>query len=151
MKSHKTVKPRGSIKDTDNQDSTLSKRKHEILKKASQLSTQCGLEVFICICDKQKQEIWEFTSLEDFDSHLVSHLLKKDNEQQFILQSFTNDDFNNSKRHSSHQDLGDQPQIVSNKRDIKCASKLTKPLQSSEPYQFHMEDQVEKYVIPDPL
>ena len=35
MKSHKTVKPRGSIKDTDNQDSTLSKRKHEILKRAS--------------------------------------------------------------------------------------------------------------------
>ena len=72
MKSHKTVKPKSSIKDTKNQDSTLSKRKHEIMKKASELSTECGMDVFICIFDKQKQEICEFTSQEDFDSQIVS-------------------------------------------------------------------------------
>lgn len=60
-----------------------------------ELSILCGLDIFLVIFQKDTQKLVQFNSDQDFDHHVISHMLDKYNIQQFNhTKPFTNDDFN---------------------------------------------------------
>ena len=60
---------------------TLSKRKWGLFKKAIELSTLCGLDIFLVVFDSEKQKLFELKSKEDFDIDVISHMMEKVNRQ----------------------------------------------------------------------
>ena len=98
------------IKDTVKRKVTLSKRKRGLFKKAIELSSLCGVEVFLVVFDTQNQKLFELNSQPDFGVKVVDHLLDKVNKQQFINNFYTNDDylkFDMSKHDQDQDSTGD--------------------------------------------
>lgn len=58
---------------------TLSKRKWGLFKKAIELSSLCGLDIFLVVFDPDKQKFFELKSKEDFDIDVVSYMMDKVN------------------------------------------------------------------------
>ena len=72
---------------------TYSKRKRGILKKAIELSSLCGQDIFLIIFDKEKQKLIEFRSSNEFSSKIVDSLTQKDIVFQFKHEVYTNSDY----------------------------------------------------------
>ena len=109
-----TIKKPSFIQNASNRGITACKRKRGIFKKAIELSSLCGLEVFLVIFDAEYQVLYEMKSQEDFDSQVVSHMLDKTTRQQFKFKQFTSDDYaefsleKNCKQNYSFLDESDQ-------------------------------------------
>lgn len=86
------------IQNKNQRNVTFSKRKRGILKKAIELSSLCGLDIFMVIFDKEKQKMIEFRSRDDFTSKIVAQLTQKDISLQFKHEVFTNEDYNRFSR-----------------------------------------------------
>ena len=52
-------------------------RKRGLLKKAIELSSMCGLEMYLLIYDKEKDKIIEYQSDDQFDLNKVSEIIIK--------------------------------------------------------------------------
>ena len=62
----KKIDPYKFIANKMQRDVTYSKRKRGIIKKAIELSTMCGQDIFMIIFDKNKQKLVEYRSTKDF-------------------------------------------------------------------------------------
>ena len=94
---------------------TYSKRKRGILKKAIELSSLCGQDIFLIIFDKEKQKLIEFRSKNDFSATIVEQLTKKDILMQFKHEQYTNADYSRFlyKRDGNNNDESAQDQADS--------------------------------------
>ena len=59
------------IQNKNHRNVTYSKRKKGLIKKAIELSSLCGQDIFLVIFDKEKQKIVEFKSNSDFTSQKI--------------------------------------------------------------------------------
>ena len=66
------------VENKNQRNVTFSKRKRGILKKAIELSSLCGQDIFLIIFDKEKQKLIEFRSKTDFTATIVESLTQKD-------------------------------------------------------------------------
>ena len=57
---------------------TYSKRKKGLIKKAIELSSLCGQDIYLIIFDKEKQKLVEFKSNIEFTSNKISALTQED-------------------------------------------------------------------------
>ena len=57
---------------------TYSKRKKGLIKKAIELSSLCGQDIYLIIFDKEKQKLVEFKSNIEFTSSKISALTQED-------------------------------------------------------------------------
>ena len=81
------------VENKNQRNVTYSKRKRGILKKAIELSSLCGQDIFLIIFDKEKQKLIEFRSSLDFSSKIVEPLTRKDIAIQFKHEVYTNKDY----------------------------------------------------------
>lgn len=81
---HKIEKKPKFITDISKRKVTLSKRRRGLFKKAIELSTLCGLDIFMVVFDPHRQKLFELNSQKDFDIQVINHMLDKVNKQQFI-------------------------------------------------------------------
>ena len=66
------------VENKNNRNVTYSKRKRGIIKKAIELSSLCGQDIYLVIFDKEKQKLVEFRSTEEFNPKIVSALTQED-------------------------------------------------------------------------
>ena len=59
------------IHNKNHRNVTYSKRKKGLIKKAMELSSLCGQDIFMIIFDKEKQKLVEFRSNSQFSSKKV--------------------------------------------------------------------------------
>ena len=78
------------------------------MKKAIEISVLCGLDIFLVIFDRDKQKMYEYNSIDEFDSRVVSKLLSADTKMQFQYEKYQNTDYN-----SFVNDKGDKSECVS--------------------------------------
>ena len=81
------------IENKNHRNVTYSKRKKGIVKKAIELSSLCGQEIYMVIFDKEKQKLVEFKSTGDFNSKIVNALTQQDVLLQFKYESYMNQDY----------------------------------------------------------
>ena len=82
------------IEDPKKRKVNTVKKKRAVIKKVIELSALCGLDIFMVVFDRNNQKIVEFNSDQDFDQHVISHILDKYNKQQFKYSPvITNDDY----------------------------------------------------------
>lgn len=105
------MKPGANFKDLKRIDCevkrkcTLTKRKRGLFKKVIELSQLCGVDIFICIFDRERQKIFELNSEPEFDVQIVSHMLEKVNKEQFKCKKYTNQDYNTFKNENRIEGL----------------------------------------------
>ena len=95
------------VEDKNQRNVTYSKRKRGILKKAIELSSLCGQNIYLVIFDKEKQKLIEFRSKDEFNSGIVASLTQKDIVMQFKHEVYTNKDYNRF-LHAADDDKGGQ-------------------------------------------
>ena len=79
--SQKTNNLPNFITDSTKRKVTLSKRRRGLFKKAIELSSLCGMDIFMVVFDSERQKLFELKSTEDFDIRVVSHMVDQVNKQ----------------------------------------------------------------------
>ena len=81
------------IEDKNMRNITFCKRKRGLLKKAIEICSLCGLDMFMFVYDKEKQKMIEFRSDQNFKLSKVESLLQAKSKEDVQYYSYSNKDY----------------------------------------------------------
>lgn len=85
------------VKDRSMRNTAYHIRKRGLIKKAIELSSMCGLQMYLLIYDKEKDKIIEYQSDDQFNLNkaisIIENSLKVKSKRKFHHLSYTNKDY----------------------------------------------------------